>query len=101
MIVLVLVAVGALVGSAISQRWSSPSRAGVPAAPVRTGERVRVEVLNGGGRQGMARTATDVLRDRGFDVVFYGNATDPDGDSSVVLDRVGRLDLAREVADAL
>ena len=99
-LVVALIAVGALAGSAISQRWAVASSSGA-APPARTGERVRVEVLNGGGRQGMARTATDALRDRGFDVVFYGNAQDFDGDSSVVLDRVGRADLAREVADAL
>jgi hypothetical protein len=49
----------------------------------------------------MARAATDALRERGFDVVYYGNARDSDRDSSAVLDRVGRLDLAREVADEL
>jgi hypothetical protein len=97
----VLVALGALLGSAISQRMEGPQSAeGIPAPPVRE-ERVRVEVLNGGGRVGMARSATDALRDGGFDVVYYGNARAFDSDSSVVLDRVGRPDLAREVADAI
>ena len=36
--------------------------------------RIRVEVLNAGGEPGMARMATDQLRDRGFDVVYFGNA---------------------------
>jgi hypothetical protein len=66
-----------------------------------TDERVRVEVLNGGGRAGMARAATDELRDAGFDVVDMGNAASFDRDTSVVLDRIGRMDLARGVADAL
>jgi hypothetical protein len=64
-------------------------------------ERVRVEVLNGGGRDNMARVATDQLRDQGFDVVFYGNHRDCCADSSVVVDRVGNLAWARAVADAL
>src|SRR5919106_323824 len=36
--------------------------------------RVTVEVLNGTRRQGAARTATRVLRRKGLDVVFLGNA---------------------------
>mgnify|MGYP001036836683 CR=1 FL=1 len=40
-------------------------------------------------------------RPAGFDVVFFGNAGTFDRDSSVVLDRMGALDQARNVADAL
>lgn len=32
-----------------------------------------VEVLNGSGRRGLARAATRVLRQAGFDVVYFGN----------------------------
>ena len=41
------------------------------------------------------------LRDHGFDVVFFGNAGSFGRDSSVVLDRVGAMEAARGVADAL
>jgi hypothetical protein len=41
------------------------------------------------------------LRDAGFDVVFFGNAGSFDRDSSTVLDRMGTIDAARGVADAL
>ncbi|MGH7506687.1 MAG: LytR C-terminal domain-containing protein [Longimicrobiales bacterium] len=64
--------------------------------------RVRVEVLNATRRSGLARHATDVLREAGFDVVYFGNA--PDGtpaDSSVVIDRVGDSAPAAAVAAAL
>jgi hypothetical protein len=64
-------------------------------------ERVRVEVLNGGGHAGAARRATQELRDAGFDVVLTGNAGSWDQDSSVVLDRVGKSDWAEAVAAAL
>lgn len=64
-------------------------------------ERVRVEVLNGAGRAGLAREATEHLRDRGFDVVYFGNAREFGVDSSIVLDRVGREEVARAVAKAL
>lgn len=64
-------------------------------------ERVRVEVLNAGGVSGIARDATLRLREMGFDVVQFGNASAFDRDSSVVIDRVGRPDLAEAVANAL
>lgn len=75
---------------------------GDPAEMMWTGERVRVEVYNAGGVTGMARAATERLRDVGFDVVNFGNAAsfDPERPSEVV-DRVGRPDLAEAVAAAL
>lgn len=69
--------------------------------PAVTGDkRARVEVLNGAGRSGLARDATDQLRDAGFDVVQFGNAGRIEAKSQV-LDRVGKLDLAREIAASL
>lgn len=65
------------------------------------GERVRVEVLNAAGIPGLARTATEQLRQSGFDVVYFGNASGEGPDTSWVLDRVGDLDAAERVADAL
>ena len=64
--------------------------------------RVRVEVLNVGEVAGMAREATRALRAGGFDVVDFRNARrfDPER-SSQVIDRVGRTDLARAVAERL
>lgn len=75
---------------------------GNPSEMVWTGERVRVEVYNAGGVTGMARAATERLRDVGFDVVTFGNAEtfDPERPSEVI-DRVRRPDLARAVASAL
>ena len=66
------------------------------------GARVRVDVQNGGGVSGMARTAMEILRPAGFDVVSFGNAPsfDPDRPSAVI-DRVGRTDQAQAVAKAL
>lgn len=100
-VVVVILVLGALVGSAVSQ-WTG-SGLGVGEGLSRSGikERIRVEVLNGGGHSGAAREATDQLRDLGFDVVFFGNAGSFDRDSSAVLDRTGHLASARDVADAL
>jgi hypothetical protein len=65
------------------------------------GARVRVEVLNAGGVRGMAASATEELRDAGFDVVYYGNAGRFDADESEVVLRWGPRDDAFAVAQAL
>ena len=67
----------------------------------RIGPRIRVEVLNAGGVAGMARRATEQLRDRGFDVVYMGNAATFQQDSTVVYARTADLEAARRVAEAL
>jgi hypothetical protein len=61
----------------------------------------RLEVLNASGRGGLARAATGQLRDGGFDVVYFGNASGFDGDSSVVVDRTGNDAVARAAAQRL
>jgi hypothetical protein len=62
---------------------------------------IRIEVLNGAGRAGLARDATHRLRGDGFDVVFFGNAGRFDHTTSVVLARTGDLAGARAVAASL
>ena len=100
---LAVVALLAFAGGALwyagVRRAERPTPEGeVTAAP---SERVRVEVLNAGGVSGRAREATERLRSVGFDVVQFGNARSFDRDSSLVIDRVGRPELARAVANAL
>lgn len=98
---LAVVAFAAGSGLVVALSWGAEP-APDPRAIAPLGERVRVEVLNAGGVRGMAREATLWLRDVGFDVVDIGNADafDPER-ASTVIDRVGRPDLARSVADAL
>jgi hypothetical protein len=62
--------------------------------------RIRVEVLNATNTRGLARRATAVIRDAGFDVVSAGNWTEP-LDSSLVLVRSGRMDWGALAAKAL
>ncbi len=74
----VVLAAGIFIGSAVSQ-WNPLPQQEIVEPPPRNFTaaglgRVRVEVLNAGGREDMARLATDHLRDRGFDVVYFGNA---------------------------
>ena len=87
--------------SAIGQ-WVSDETAPPGQALLSRGtERVTVEVLNAGGVDGMAKVATDHLRAAGLDVVKLGNAAAFDQDSTVVIDRVGSLQKAAAVAEAL
>lgn len=98
----VLVGVGLFLGSALSQGGRRVEAPVLPLPPLpKLPGRVRVEVLNAGGRPGLARQATEALREAGFDVVYYGNAEPFTPDSSVVVDRVGRLEPARAAADVL
>lgn len=62
--------------------------------------RVTIEVLNGTRRQGVARTATRMLRGRGLDVVFLGNADSAETLTRVIVRR-GSPDRAQYVADVL
>lgn len=55
----------------------------------------RVEVLNGAGESGAAQRAAEILREAGFDVVYFGNASDFDNPRTRVIARVragGRAD---------
>lgn len=62
--------------------------------------RVRVQVLNTTRTRGLARRATRLLRDRGFDVVELGTTT-PTLDTTLVLDRSGHPAWASAVASVL
>ena len=95
--------VGVLLGWVASQYLAEPRPdLDPPAAPVvRVTERVRVEVLNGGGVPGVARAATQILRDAGFDVVTYQNAKNFSEGPSVVVDRAGRAHWAEQAATVL
>jgi len=102
-----LVAVAAAaVGLWIARTRPAPARA-TPLARLITKEvtapantRVRVEIINATKTRGLARRATRLLRDRGFDVVTY-TTSDRTQDSTVVLDRSNHPDWARLVGEAL
>jgi LytR cell envelope-related transcriptional attenuator len=64
------------------------------------GVRITVEVLNASRTRGLGRRATLYLRDRGFDVVAWGNAPEL-RDTTLVIDRSAHAEWARLVAQAL
>ena len=64
------------------------------------GVRIRVQVLNTTKTRGLARRATRLLRDRGFDVVELGTVG-PTIDTTIVLDLSGHPDWAASVAKVM
>jgi hypothetical protein len=83
-----------------SQQRPAPLPQAAPAPVAVPDSRVRIEVLNGSRKAGLARLATDRLRAAGYDVVYLGNARSP-AKESVVLDRVGKKEIANRVANVL
>ena len=98
-------AIGAFAASTVLRHVDGPETGPIPpgaadTAPPLARSKIRVEVRNGSGTAGAAERVTELLRRRGFDVVDFGNADRFDHERTVVLDRVGRPDYAREVAAA-
>lgn len=88
---------GVLALAALLACGGGPRSAG---ADERVGERVVVEVLNASGRPGLARQVTRLLRQRGLDVIYFGNAPGRQ-DSTLVLVRRGPLSQGSRVARVL
>lgn len=97
--VLGLVALAVVGTASVVRLRNHRSAAPPPPAKVRApeGVRVRVQVLNSTKTRGLARRATMLLRDRGFDVVETGNIGET-LDTTVVLDLSGHPDWATSVA---
>ena len=74
---------------------SEPAREKLLSAPI------RMQVLNGCGIKGIARTLTPALRAKGFDVREVRNAKHFHYDVSSIVDRSGKPELAYAVADSL
>lgn len=101
MVVLLICAVSiGLIGARV---WyvSSPMTALGDTTSAPQGQRVKVEVLNASGVSGLARRATFLLRDRGFDVVGWGN--DPKGsrNGTLILDYTDKPEAADRLARVL
>ncbi|HEX3868168.1 MAG TPA: LytR C-terminal domain-containing protein [Gemmatimonadaceae bacterium] len=85
---------------AYARRHRQIATASVADARAPAGARIRVQVLNATKTHGLARRATMLLRDKGYDVVETGTVA-PARDTTVVLDLSGHPDWARRVARAL
>jgi hypothetical protein len=70
-------------------------------AAVQPERSIRLQVLNGCGVKGLAKVVSPALRAKGFDVRETRNAGSFRYAQSLVMDRVGRPELAQAVADSL
>jgi 3-oxoacyl-ACP reductase-like protein len=108
----VVVAIALIAADILIQRQRKPVPAAPAGAPVAgaaptvasterapDGAHVRVQVLNATKIHGLARRATLVLRDRGFDVVETGTLKQAH-DTTIVYDLSGHDDWARRIAHA-
>jgi hypothetical protein len=98
------VAVGVIVLASVALLWRWTSRGpGSSAALPIPGSRIpyAVEVLNGTDVDDLARDVTRRLRRAGFDVVSYGSAPAPAGDSTLVFVRRGDSTAGLAVREAL
>ena len=86
------------VGWALLRPRSNDRRSPSIRVPDSTG--ITVEVLNGSGRQGLARSVTRLLRQEGFDVMYFGSARDS-VKATEVLSRRGDSTAAVKVARVL
>ncbi|MBL7997802.1 MAG: LytR C-terminal domain-containing protein [Candidatus Kapabacteria bacterium] len=100
-VVLLAVLVIAMLGSFVYRMWVKPP---VDAArtelPQNAAYAIQLNILNGTSGQGMARTAMDYLRNRGFDVVDIGNHPEIIA-RSYVIDYTGDSVSAARVAYAM
>lgn len=99
---LALIGAGVLLLAFLALRYrSAPSALPDHAFPIPgESDRLLVEVLNGSGKAGLARTATRVLRRGGMDVVYFGNA-DGAAAATQLLVRRGDSTAARRAARLL
>lgn len=72
-----------------------------PAADRVPSHDIHVEVLNGCGQDGVARELGNRLRALGFDVITVGNAESYNYPETLVIDRVGKPDYAKQVSEAI
>jgi hypothetical protein len=61
----------------------------------------QIDVLNGCGVRDVAYKVTMYLRERGFDVIDYGNFSRSDVERSFIVDHVNKPDTARLIARVL
>ncbi len=61
----------------------------------------QVEVRNGVGVRGVAERMRTYLRSKGYDVVGVGNHPSFDVEQTIIVDRIGNLEIAQQVAASL
>ena len=88
-----------LIAFAANAFWQSPPPPPRPAPQIAPD--IRVEILNGCGTSGIAGQIGAKLRDFGVDVMTLGNAENFNFPETIVIDRMGKMEYARQVAALL
>lgn len=101
-VIVVIVAAFVTVFLVHRQHGGVVARPLLPRAEIRApdGVRIRVQILNATKTRGLARIATTLLRDRGFDVVETGTLKQT-RDTTLVLDLSGHPDWATRIAQIM
>ena len=103
-VAVIVVAVSVAAGGAFyfQRQGRVVTRPLIPISQVRApdGVRIRVQVLNATKTRGLARRATMLLRDRGFDVVETGTLAQT-SDTTRILDLSGHPEWANRIAQLL
>ncbi len=81
-----------------------PAQKQVPRSPLQ--RQIQLEILNGCGKKGIADKLARLLRKKNYDVVNKGNflrngKTDWNVAETRIIDQIGQVDNARELADAM
>ena len=93
---------GLLVGLfVIAQNTNWQQQETATLASPKTFQDIRIEILNGCGKDGIATQLGTKLREQGFDVMTLGNADSYAFSETIVIDRVGKWHHAQEVANIL
>ncbi len=100
---LVAISVAAILAWAFFSRVSveRPDPRRLDSESVRASDIIQIEVLNGCGVGGIARSVRDYFVEMGFDVVAVDNYSRMDVEKTFVIDRAGNKETARQVAVAL
>ena len=104
MVLVVAAVVGILLWQFVERIWVKPPVSSTRERNdllVKAGEHIQLTVMNGSGSAGVARTFTDFLRARKFDVVEMTNYPGPGVAHTFVIDKVGDSVVVQKVAYAL
>lgn len=83
----------------IHPTWLSSEKPSGPAADPAGDRPITAEVFNASGQKGVASQATKILRSKGLDVVYFGNAAVQP--QTMIYDRTGRIENAARAAEML
>jgi len=101
LVISVVVNIPVLRNAILPQQVASTVEVHTPKGYPDATEIFQVEVRNGVGVQGVAEQMRAYLRSKGYDIVGVGNHDSFDVDKTIIVDRIGNLEIATQVAASL